>query len=648
MGSSSRSLRPVIRRIIASVAAVLVGVTGSVGLATATAAAMSPPSSAAAATSATAVRTGVDDFTFDSFDAEYRLGVDDEGRSTLLTTETLVARFPEVDQNRGIIRALVTRYQGHPTDLRVVSVTDAAGTPRDFELESDEEFLLVRSVADDYVHGVQTYVITYEQRNVTLFPPSGPEEFYWDTNGTGWRQPFGVVTARVIVDGAIAGRLTGAAECYYGAEGAANRCELTREGAASAGSPSADSPSADSPRANDTTGDVVFRAEQTGIGPFQNVTVAIGFEPGTFVPRDGSYLAGWAAWPQLIALLAAVAAAIWGIVLRATRTRDADGRPVIVAEYLPPRGADPLIAAEVLGRRPKAIAAQLLELAVSRHVRLLAEDRPIGRDRYSVELLSVEGLDAPRLEVIRALFGPAPVLGTVRRIGEGGAEGTRTGKAIHAIVQRIRTRAVQQGLRRRVPLRAIVLPVLIAIVAVLIAGVATAVLLDDARGGPLPVLLMIPVLAAAVTVMVCVFRRPLTTAGAELRDHLRGMELYIRVAEQERLRVLQSPQGAERQPVDPYDRVQVLRLHERMLPYAVLFGLERQWAAELANLYDGDPDWYRGSTPFSAVAFAAGVSSLSSAASSSYSGSSSSSSSGGSGGGGSSGGGGGGGGGGGA
>lgn len=609
MARYSRSLGPVIRRVIASMAVVGLGMIGSVVL-------------------ASAARADVDDFTFDSFAAEYRLGVDDDGRSTLLTTETLVARFPEFDQNRGIVRALVTRYQGHPTELRVVSVTDAAGTPRDFELENDDEFLLVRSVADDYVHGVQTYVITYEQRNVTLFPSTGPEEFYWDTNGTGWRQPFGLVTARVIVDGAIADRLTGAAACYYGAEGAANRCELTREDAASADA------LADSPRADETTGDVEFHAEQTGIGPFQNVTVAIGFEPGTFVPRDGGYLAGWAAWPQLIALLAAVAAAVWGVVLRATRTRDADGRPVIVAEYLPPRGADPLIGAEVLGRRPKAIAAQLLELAVTRHVRVLAEDRLIGRDRYSVELVSVEGLDAPRLEVIRALFGPAPMIGTVRRIGEGGTEGTRTGKAIHAIVQRIRTRAVQQGLRRRVPLRVIVLPVLVAIAAVLIAGVAAVVLLDDARGGPIPILLMIPVLAAAVTVMVCVFRRPLTAAGAELRDHLRGMELYIRVAEQERLRVLQSPQGAERQPVDPYDRVQVLRLHERMLPYAVLFGLERQWAAELANLYDGDPDWYRGSTPFSAAAFAAGVSSLSGAASTSYSGSSSSSSSGGSGGGG--------------
>jgi uncharacterized membrane protein len=90
----------------------------------------------------------------------------------------------------------------------------------------------------------------------------------------------------------------------------------------------------------------------------------------------------------------------------------------------------------------------------------------------------------------------------------------------------------------------------------------------------------------------------------------------------------------------------VLRLHEQLLPYSVLFGLEREWSRELASLYaqqGREPDWYSGRSGFNAAYFAASVSSFSSVSSTSWSGSSSSSSSGGSGGGGSSGGGGGGG-----
>jgi len=90
----------------------------------------------------------------------------------------------------------------------------------------------------------------------------------------------------------------------------------------------------------------------------------------------------------------------------------------------------------------------------------------------------------------------------------------------------------------------------------------------------------------------------------------------------------------------------VLKLNERLLPYAVLFGLEQEWSRELAALYEArgeTPGWYAGRGAFDSRAFAVGVASFSTASSTSWSGSSSSSSSSGSGGGGSSGGGGGGG-----
>ena len=43
------------------------------------------------------------DFTFDSFDAEYTLSREADGTATLQVVETIVARFPDFDQIRGII-----------------------------------------------------------------------------------------------------------------------------------------------------------------------------------------------------------------------------------------------------------------------------------------------------------------------------------------------------------------------------------------------------------------------------------------------------------------------------------------------------------------------------------------------------------------
>ncbi|MER3393764.1 MAG: DUF2207 domain-containing protein, partial [Microcella pacifica] len=87
----------------------------------------------------------VNDFTFDSFEAQYVLGRDDDGHSTLTTTETIVARFPEFDQNRGLRRAIPATYQGHTTSLEVVSVTDESGDPRPYSVDADSGIVTVTS-----------------------------------------------------------------------------------------------------------------------------------------------------------------------------------------------------------------------------------------------------------------------------------------------------------------------------------------------------------------------------------------------------------------------------------------------------------------------------------------------------------------------
>jgi len=154
-----------------------------------------------------------------------------------------------------------------------------------------------------------------------------------------------------------------------------------------------------------------------------------------------------------------------------------------------------------------------------------------------------------------------------------------------------------------------------------------------------PILLIIGSTLAVALVIGLVARKPLTSLGAEGRDHLKGLKEFIEWAEADRIRMLQSPMGAERVRVDPGDRTEMLKLYEALLPYAVVFGQEKEWAEHLAVLYgDGNsPGWYAGSHGFSAGSFSAGIGSLSASSASS------SSTSGGSSGGGSSGGGGGGG-----
>jgi hypothetical protein len=171
----------------------------------------------------------VQDFVFESFDATYELGRDENGVATLTTTEHLVALFPEYDQNRGIERALIDRVGDQDTELSVVAVTDGAGDPIEFEVTDDGgPVVSVVMAGADFVHGRQEYVIVYTQRNV-ITEEENVEYFHWGVNGTGWIQPFGRVTARVeLVDG-IADGLTVRSGCYVDSTVAQRPCDLVQD-----------------------------------------------------------------------------------------------------------------------------------------------------------------------------------------------------------------------------------------------------------------------------------------------------------------------------------------------------------------------------------------------------------------------------------
>jgi hypothetical protein len=99
-------------------------------------------------------------------------------------------------------------------------------------------------------------------------------------------------------------------------------------------------------------------------------------------------------------------------------------------------------------------------------------------------------------------------------------------------------------------------------------------------------------------------RDTLTPLGLDRRNYLDGMKLYLTVAEEERFRMLQSPSGAER--IDIGDTTQIIKLYEKLLPFAVIWGVEDQWARELevrVAAVGETPDWFTSTSGFSALAF---------------------------------------------
>ena len=86
----------------------------------------------------------------------------------------------------------------------------------------------------------------------------------------------------------------------------------------------------------------------------------------------------------------------------------------------------------------------------------------------------------------------------------------------------------------------------------------------------------------------------MTAEGAGVRDYLYGIRDYLQLAEADRIRMLQAPGTAER--IDVTDESAIVKLYEKLLPYAMIFGIEEGWIAELGRHYakTGTPDWYSG------------------------------------------------------
>jgi uncharacterized membrane protein YgcG len=507
----------------------------------------------------------VNDFTIESFDADYTLSRDTEGRSTLHTVERIVVLFPEIDQNRGIIRDLVNVYDDHPTDLTVVAVTDETGQPRPFTTEQAGDYTSVTMAVPEgsYVHGAQSYVIEYTQRDVTgHFTDTAADEFYWDVNGTAWAQPFGRVSARVTVDDELLPELSGQVACYRGYSGTGNPCELRSEGAT-------------------TT------LDEADLAPFENVTLAIGFRSGTFTERPVPFFEQFPVlvYAGLASLVAALALIVISVVrsVRAPRT----GR-AIIAQYEPPEGMSVALAAVLLRAADKAMSATLLDLAVRRNIRLV-HDEPSAL--YGAQALNADGLAPIEQLAYRMLFpgdDAHPTLWFTR-------QSTRLGDAASAMRSRAKSEARTAGFIGKVH-PGVVTTVGVLFVLALLLPVIHAVVVGN-------FVLMTILLAVGVNLLVwvllftiggLVLLRPRTHAAALVHDHLMGLREYIRLAEADRIRMLQSASGVD------VDEQRIVHVYERLLPYAVLFGFETEWQAELARYYrESPPEWVTGASTFS-------------------------------------------------
>jgi uncharacterized membrane protein YgcG len=527
---------------------------------------------------------GVDDFEFESMTVQYSLSRDADGTARLHVVETLVALFPEYDQNRGIVRDIPTDYGRVDTGVDIRSVTDEAGQAVPYEESrwsdyAGDEYVSLALGTDEFVHGRTTYVIEWTAHDVIGTFDTG-QEFYWDVNGTGWAQPFGEVSAALVLSPELRAATTGDTACFFGYDSSTERCDIrmTEEGV-----------------------EIVPLA----LGGYQNVSMVVGFEPGTF--REGTPVDK--TWPFVVlpwVLLGVLAAAgLTAVALRRFLWRHAPGRGIIVPEYEGPEELGVMSAAALLGRPAAGFPAQLVKLAVDDIVHLVEDPEEREHRRFRLDLLDRSAaVHAPDDRALRKLFekktkdGASLVLDRKnRRLGDRVASLTAQAKGS------LRPAYLSRG--ERSPLRRVIFwPAL----AVLVGAILLAVLCGIEDVGSTLLSITVPVAIVGSLIVMGFSGKPerRTEKGTAAYEQLLGLRDYLQLAEADRLRVLQSPEGAVRTRIDPSNPAAVVKLYERLLPWAIVWGVEKQWAAELAAHY-GET-----TPPSSSLQFSSGFSSLAS------------------------------------
>ncbi|OGL37887.1 hypothetical protein A3B63_00300 [Candidatus Saccharibacteria bacterium RIFCSPLOWO2_01_FULL_49_22] len=552
---------------------------------------------------------GVNDFKIRSFEADYFLSRDEQKTSILNVIEKITAEFPDIDQNHGILRAIPQTYNDHTVSMTIESIKNESGLAHQYTTYEQNDNLVLK-IGDPgvYAHGQQTYVIRYSLRNVVRNFPTH-DEFYWDVNGDQWQQVFSSVTARIHVQSALESTLKDGMRCYAGvfSQTGEDRCTIEK--------------------LKDGSETVVAVNALDPLQAYETLTFVLAFEPGTFVP--GPEIARETFLKRAVFIASAIAVAIpplsasWFMFKRWRKFGDdPKGRGVIIAEYEPPKNFNTLTSDFLLSQklRNQAFSAAVVELAIARYINIheIPKKGLFGKTDYELELVKApDGLSKEQKKVVETIFSAAEPGAKVKisDIKKSSSLRRTVFEAMKDLEDELSAGMHKQGFFIKDPKKVKRGYVYwgAGVLGIGFAGLFVPFI------APLGIGLL---LAGLVMLIFSYFMPARSAAGVEAHDALLGLKDYIKLAEADRLKFGQSPEGAEKiknGSYDPNSPKMRVKLFESLLPYAMLFGLEKQWGKQFEGIYSSSPGWYDGHvTAFNAAYIGSSLNSFSSASSQTF------------------------------
>ena len=487
-----------------------------------------------------------------SFDAAITVNKD----ATIDVAETITARF--TGSWNGIFRTIPIVYrtpQGFNWTLKVSpqSITDDQGNTLKVETSRERHYLKLKIWVPGAQDAVRTVILRYRATNGLRFFEEH-DELYWNITGDEWDVPIEAASATITLPVGAAGIRSTAFDGPYGststnavvsADGSTLRVSLPKP-----------------------------------LGFREGLTAVVGWNKGLVTPpSDLSKGLGFFAanWPLLLPI--PIFFGMWALWRR--RGRDPDSRPISV-QYEPPANLTPAEAGTLLDNTVdmRDITATLVDLAVKGYLRIEErnESRLLGLIK-SQEFSFVP--TKPRADWAALAPHERTLLSGVFQAGDqpvdlGDLENkfyrqipTITSEVYAALIHHKYYPARPDSVRGRW--------MFLAIISAVGLGMLGAVFSAKLLLSPVP-FVVAAVLVALIVGGFGFFMPARTVAGARAQEHVQGFLEFLQRVEGDRLR----------------DFVKTPAMFERFLPFAMAFGVEKQWAKAFDGIFTTPPSWYVG------------------------------------------------------
>jgi uncharacterized membrane protein YgcG len=320
---------------------------------------------------------------------------------------------------------------------------------------------------------------------------------------------------------------------------------------------------------------------------------------------------------KFLALLIGLACFTTCVFMIIKYAKNAKGRGIIIPQYTERNGMPIFLSSEIYSVPiQKTFTSEIVKLAVNKKIKIVENDEKnvlFSQKKYSLVLCDTSNIDRYDSKVIKELF-PDEAIGSIYNF-------KRNDNELFSHISKIYADSREESVKLNYRVKNSTAYALF-YVFLIIGCISITVSLSAMTGnssGIIPIVFMFIFLL--ITIFYCVGSggrsisvnfRPLTNDGRVEYDYLAGLKLYINMAEKDRLEYLQSPNGATK--VDLGNKQQLVYLYEKLLPYAVLFNLEKQWSKQISIYYEeinSVPAWYVGSTMFNAAEFSSSLNSFS-------------------------------------